>query len=372
MTTATATSTTSTAGTSATTTTRSTTSTTTSTGPTSRARSPRPSTGTASSASRRRSGSWPSSSSTTTNDCGSDHQADRGHRLRGVVRRADRERLMGPRRGSGPRTRSSTTRSPTTRARCCSSRRPATTTHNNDGPSPAVPASYDLPNIISVAALDNDGRHRGLLQLRRTFGRHRRARRRHPEHPAGRLDRSATRLGMARRHLDGRAPRDGRGGPDRLVRPGPGGRPGRAASALCWRPARRCRATVGLTVTGRTVDAYRALDTLGPIGPAADRARRSSRVRSSARRRSSTRVGWPAATDDLTGISAYGVGLKIDGGAWQTYVSSTKARDRGSLAQVRAHVHVPRPGPRRRRELGTAGSRPAPRAEALPGDEHAR
>ena len=40
----------------------------------------------------------------------------------------------------------------------------------------------------------------------------------------------------------------------------------------------------------------------------------------------STRIGWPAATDDLTGISAYGVGLKIDGGAWGTYVSSTTAR----------------------------------------------
>ena len=77
------------------------------------------------------------------------------------------------------------------------------------------------------------------------------------------------------------------------------------------------------------------------------------------------RVGWPAATDDLTGISAYGVGRKIDGGAWQTFVSSTTARTADRAAHVRAHVHVPRPGPRRRQELGTAGSRPAPRAEAL-------
>ena len=57
---------------------------------------------------------------------------------------------------------------------------------NNDV-SPHYPSSYDLPNIISVAATDHNDAYASLLQLGRDLGRPRRPRRRSPEHPARQL-----------------------------------------------------------------------------------------------------------------------------------------------------------------------------------------
>ena len=45
--------------------------------------------------------------------------------------------------------------------------------------------SFDLPNVISVAASDHDRRDAHVLQLRAAHGAHRRARREHPQHHAG-------------------------------------------------------------------------------------------------------------------------------------------------------------------------------------------
>ena len=44
---------------------------------------------------------------------------------------------------------------------------------NDDGPGTSLPASFDLPNIVSVAAVDNSRRARVVLELRGEVGRHR-------------------------------------------------------------------------------------------------------------------------------------------------------------------------------------------------------
>jgi hypothetical protein len=69
---------------------------------------------------------------------------------------------------------------------------------------PDYPASYDHPNIISVAATDDADRL--VLQLRRPDRRPRCARGEHYEHPAGR------RVRLVQWHLDGDAARHGCGG----------------------------------------------------------------------------------------------------------------------------------------------------------------
>ena len=48
---------------------------------------------------------------------------------------------------------------------------------NDHGPLTTLPASFDLPNIVSVAAVDNTGGLGLVLELRRDDRRHRRARR---------------------------------------------------------------------------------------------------------------------------------------------------------------------------------------------------
>ena len=154
-TTATATSTTSTAGTSATTTTRSTTSTTTSTARMSPARSRRP----------RRPGRG------RRRPVGQAHgpqvprrrrrlrlrlAGHRGDRLREALRRPHRQQLVERPRAAGQR------EGPEGRDRGLGDavrglrrqRRP----RQRQDPFPALPASWDLPNIVSVAAIDNKGR----------------------------------------------------------------------------------------------------------------------------------------------------------------------------------------------------------------------
>ena len=83
--------------------------------------------------------------------------------------------------------------------------------------------------------------------------------------------------------------------------------------------------TVGDTVTGRMVDARLALDFVAPTAFAP-----SSQVMTVGSVIGTTSIkatiGWPAATDDASGIGSYEVDQQVNGGAWSRVVSGTTAR----------------------------------------------
>jgi subtilisin family serine protease len=195
---------------------------------------------------------------------------------------------------------------------------------NDDGPSTTLPASFDLPNIVSVGAVDDTG---GLSWFS-NYGRHTvdlvapgeailSALPADEDYPApgwGWLDGTS----MAAPHVTGTAA---------LVAsyiPGIAADPV-ALKARILGSAKPDPATAGSTVTGRIVDAYRALDRAAPkakaptsIGFAVGSTLGSTSARVS--------VGWPVATDDRTGVSGYGLQLRAGSGSWATTVASTSAR----------------------------------------------
>jgi hypothetical protein len=80
-----------------------------------------------------------------------------------------------------------------------------------------------------------------------------------------------------------------------------------------------------MTVTGRVVDAFRALDTVGPIARAPSSF--GFTVGTTMGRSSiPTHVGWAAATDDRSGVTAYGLQTQTGAGPWLTAIGSTSAR----------------------------------------------
>ena len=277
-----------------------------------------------------------------------------------------RARLAGDRRDRRTRSRSGS-RSPTprgaaaggrgrrpsctTRSRrrgCSSSPPPATTaTTTTRTRSPSLPASFDLPNILSVAAIDNSGGLAGFSNYGATtvdiaapgeaiLSALPADRRRHPR----------TGLGLARRHLDGRAPRERHGGP--------------VASAFPALAADPAALKARLLSTGKPMPATAGQTAHRPAGRCVPGARHGRAAR--ARRRSSfafdvglddephariaTRVGWPSATDDRSGVAAYGAAAcrpAADRGS--TAVGATTARTRDANAHVRNDVRLPRPRP---------------------------
>ena len=83
-------------------------------------------------------------------------------------------------------------------------------------------------------------------------------------------------------------------------------------------------------------------------------------------------VVWPAATDDLTGVTSYGVQVQANGGAWAT---ADLIDDRANVRQEHAHrdvLCVPGPSTRRRTQLGRFRGGCARRPDALPADHVAR
>ena len=82
-------------------------------------------------------------------------------------------------------------------------------------------------------------------------------------------------------------------------------------------------ATAGSTVTGRIVDAYRALDRVPPSAKAPT-VRVPGRLDDGAST-AAVSVHW-AATDDRSGVGAYGLQARSGSGAWTT----VRRRDRRS------------------------------------------
>ncbi len=83
---------------------------------------------------------------------------------------------------------------------------------------PNYPAAYDLPNIISVAATDEDDQLAAVLERGRDRGRHRGAGRRDPEH-------RAVGVRVQQRHVDGQPARGRRRGPRAVAPPDVDGGP---------------------------------------------------------------------------------------------------------------------------------------------------
>ena len=83
-------------------------------------------------------------------------------------------------------------------------------------------------------------------------------------------------------------------------------------------------ATAGKTATGRLVNAWHAIDTVGPVAAPIDR--HGINVGSIVGSTLSTTMTWPAATDELSGVKSYLIKRSLNGGAWTTLISSTTAR----------------------------------------------
>jgi subtilisin family serine protease len=83
-------------------------------------------------------------------------------------------------------------------------------------------------------------------------------------------------------------------------------------------------ATAGKTVTGRLVNAWRAVDVTGPVATPINR--HGINVGSTIGTTVSTTMTWPAATDDLSGVKSYLIKRSLNGAAWTTLISSITTR----------------------------------------------
>jgi subtilisin family serine protease len=191
------------------------------------------------------------------------------------------------------------------------------------GGQPFYPAASPLPNIVSVAAIDQSGRLAAFSNYGRISvdiaapGTNILS-----AYPAS-ADCPSPCFGwlagtsMAVPHVVGVAALIGTHRPTLLAQPG-------ALRSRILATGQPQQATVGRTATGRLVNALRAIDTVRPTVAAPDHVGVSlgSQVGSTTAR---VVVRWPAAGDDVSGIASYSVKRHGPGG-WRSVERSTRVR----------------------------------------------
>ena len=195
---------------------------------------------------------------------------------------------------------------------------------NDNEATPTLPASFDLPNILSVAAVDNTG---GLAAFS-NFGAKTvdiagpgqgilsalPADQTHAQPGWGWLDGTS----MAAPYVTGTAALVASRWPTMTANPA-------TLRLRLINSGKPMAQTAGKTVTGRVIDAYRALDSVGPLAKAptsfgfvvGTTMNWTSAVAG---------VGWPHATDDRSGVATYGLQMRAGGGPWLTAVGASAAR----------------------------------------------
>ncbi len=195
---------------------------------------------------------------------------------------------------------------------------------NNDvGPAVELPASFDLPNIVSVAAIDNTGNLAPFSNYGRTS-----------------VDIAAPGVGilsalpanssfpvgwgwldgtsMATPHVSGSAALVASVYPTLANDPV-------ALKARLLDTGKPAPDTAGLTLTGGVIDPYWALDDVAPVAQAPNSF--GLDVGSTLGRTAAVaRIGWPAGTDDRSGVGAYGLQVQAGSGPWLTAVGLTASR----------------------------------------------
>ena len=223
----------------------------------------------------------------------------------------------------GRRTRPScTTRS---RPRGCSSwPRPGNDGVDNDtDPLPSLPAAFDLPNIVSVAAIDNTG---GLAAFS-NYGETTVDIAAPGEGILSSLpadsELPAAGLGLARRHVDGGTARERHRGPGRVGLPVAGRRSARAQGP----PAVDRQARLGDERARPSPAGWSMRSGRSTRSDRWRRRRRASRSMSGRRwaaARIATRVAWPSATDDQSGVA----GVRAAGAGRRRIVGDGRRVDR--------------------------------------------
>jgi subtilisin family serine protease len=187
---------------------------------------------------------------------------------------------------------------------------------------PSIPAAFDLPNIVSVAAIDNSGGLAGFsnyglrsVDIAAPGEAVLSSLPADPKHSVGWGWMDGT--SMAAPHVSGTAALIASVFPSLAADPN-------ALKARLLSTGKPDAATSGMTATGRLVDAFRSLDTIGPV------ARAPSSFgfvvgATMGRTTISTRVAWVGATDDRSGVAAYGLQARAGGGSWSTVFASSTA-----------------------------------------------
>ena len=242
---------------------------------------------------------------------------------------------------------------------------------NDTDPSPAYPATFDLPNIVSVAAAD---RHGGLADFS-NFGRTT------VDIAAPGVDIASafpaeTGFPVGWAYLDGTS----------MASPHVTGVAALIASAdpsfrtSAGVPALRARLlatgkslplTASDTVTGRMIDARFALDWQPPVAVAPNSY--SFLVGSTLGSTSiSSTIGWPAATDDAAGVRNYELDHQVGAGGWTNRRLRDDHSDRESLAVAECREPTARPRPGLRREHRPVRDGTGHHPHAVPGVHVAR